>query len=215
MPAGVWYHLAYVYSGTSVFIYVNGTLSAASYQMWSSATLNTTRLYNYFGMASSHVTANVMLDEIRMYNKALTPVQVKLDMNSTYSSMISGMCSIATTVTTTSTSTKSTTTTVQSCAGHYWPIANQSVTDVITGLNATSLGSPQFVTDRNGVANGAIWVNSIATAWQLPVDTYYQGDTTVTMWLKKVACQFGVYGNITLSCYRNPLLDSPEIPMGN
>jgi hypothetical protein len=60
------------------------------------------------------------------------------------------------------------------------------VTDTITGKQATSLGSPQFVPDRNGLANGAILVNSTASSWQLPVDTYFQGDTTVTLWVKTI-----------------------------
>jgi hypothetical protein len=58
------------------------------------------------------------------------------------------------------------------------------VTDTITGKQATSLGSPQFVPDRNGMANGAILINSDSSSWQLPVDAYFQGDTTVTMWVK-------------------------------
>jgi hypothetical protein len=82
------------------------------------------------------------------------------------------------------------------CLGHYWPIGNQSVTDTVTGKSATSNGSPRFISDRNGVADGALWVNgSAATAWQLPTDTYFQGDTTVTMWLKKSLCQSGSYGD--------------------
>jgi hypothetical protein len=69
---------------------------------------------------------------------------------------------------------------------------NQAVMDLVTASQATSLGSPQFVPDRNGVANSAILVNSSSSAWQLPVDTYFQGDTTVTLWAKRVsACPSG------------------------
>jgi hypothetical protein len=89
--------------------------------------------------------------------------------------------------------------TTTSCLGHYWPIANRTVIDTITGQLATSKGSPKFVADRNGQANGAIWVNgSLATAWQLPAGIYIQGDTTVTMWVKKIACQYGCYGMILM-----------------
>jgi hypothetical protein len=63
---------------------------------------------------------------------------------------------------------------------------------VITGENATS-SSPQFVTDRSGVAKGAIQVNSSASAWQLPPGRYFQGDTTVTMWVKKIECGHRAY----------------------
>jgi hypothetical protein len=61
------------------------------------------------------------------------------------------------------------------------------VTDIVTAKQATSLGSPQFVPDRNGVVNSAILVNSTFSAWQLPVDTYFQGDTTVTLWVKTMS----------------------------
>jgi hypothetical protein len=103
---------------------------------------------------------------------------------------------------TTTTTTKSTQTTTTSsysssvaCAGHYWPIGKNAVTDVITGKNATS-ASPLFATDRFGVSNGAIQVNSGANAWRLPNDTYFTGDFTMTMWLyKKISCsQGGFYG---------------------
>jgi hypothetical protein len=233
VAAGQWYHLAYILSSQAVYIYVNGVLSASGSSGSGIIPLaNTTRKRNYFGRARWSDTgymANAVLDEIRMYNGAMSQTQVQLDMNTITIPIVSEICTNAqtttstkqaspatnatstSTTTTTSTSTRSTssttttlsstTTAPSSCAGHYWPIGNNAVTDTITGLSATSLGSPQFVTDRNGVANGAIWVNSLTTAWQLPVDTYYQGDTTVTMWLKKMACQEGNYGNLCeISC---------------
>jgi hypothetical protein len=81
-----------------------------------------------------------------------------------------------------------------SCAGNYWPIENGAVADLIKGQDAVST-LPFFVADRFGVVNGAIRVNSTATRWQLPAGTYYQGDTTITMWVKKNTCaQYGPYG---------------------
>ena len=82
-----------------------------------------------------------------------------------------------------------------SCMGHYWPIVNQAVKDTITGKSATNMGSPQFVADRFGAAKGAIQLDSNASAWKLPVDRYVMGDTTVTMWVKKLSCTNGAYGN--------------------
>jgi hypothetical protein len=76
-----------------------------------------------------------------------------------------------------STSTTTASTTVK-CLGHYWPIGNQTVKDTITGQQATSLGSPQFVADRNGLADGAILVNSTCQSWHLLSrrhDSYYVG----------------------------------------
>jgi hypothetical protein len=83
------------------------------------------------------------------------------------------------------------------CLAHHWPIGNNAVTDAITGKSATSYGgSPQFAADRNGVINGAILVNSSSSAWKLPEDTYFQGDTTLTLWVKKNARQYGDYGKL-------------------
>jgi hypothetical protein len=102
----------------------------------------------------------------------------------------------STTTKSTQTTTPTSTTTVSSssssigvaCAGHYWPIGNSTVTDMITGKNATSLGSPLFVKDRFGVAGGAFQVSNASNAWRLPNDTYFTGDFTMTMWLNKISC---------------------------
>jgi hypothetical protein len=85
VPAGQWYHLAYVYSGSSLTIYVNGALSQSKSGPVSSSAINATRLYNYFGLwkpqgYDPYNKANVVLDEVRLYNKALTQNQVQLDM---------------------------------------------------------------------------------------------------------------------------------------
>jgi hypothetical protein len=70
---------------------------------------------------------------------------------------------------------------------------DSAVNDLIDGENATSL-SPQFSTDRNGAINGSIWVNSNQSAWQFPSGTYFKGDFTITLWVKKVVCGDSNYG---------------------
>jgi hypothetical protein len=72
--------------------------------------------------------------------------------------------------------------------GHYWPVANKAVDDVIGHQSADSNGSPRFSNDRFGVANGALRIYSRETAWRLPQGRYYKGDTTLTMWVKNIAC---------------------------
>jgi hypothetical protein len=74
-----------------------------------------------------------------------------------------------------------------SCVGHYWPIAHKTVTDTIGGKSAKS-EKPQFVMDRFGVANEAISVNSSASSWILPTGNFFQCNTTLTMWVKKIQC---------------------------
>jgi hypothetical protein len=82
-----------------------------------------------------------------------------------------------------------------SCVGNYWPIGNGAVTDLVGGKSANST-SPVFVTDRFGIANGAIRVNNSFTAWKLPSAPYVQGATTITLWVLKNKCiPWAPYGN--------------------
>jgi hypothetical protein len=89
---GTWYHVAFVYAGNALYIYANGSLSASVTGLTPSSTMNVTRLHNFFGKAydSKHV-ANVHLDEIKLYNQALTQEQVQRDMNAV-GIPVSGMC---------------------------------------------------------------------------------------------------------------------------
>jgi hypothetical protein len=66
-------------------------------------------------------------------------------------------------------------------------VENTVVLDVITNKTATS-SYPMFMNDRFGIKNGALSIVSEGTAWSLPEDTYIQGDTTVTMWVRKNRC---------------------------
>jgi hypothetical protein len=89
---GTWYHVAFVYAGNAFYIYVNGSLSGSVTGVYASSTLNIVRSDNFFGKSynSKHV-ANVHLDEIKIYNTALTQDQVQHDMN-TVGIPSSGIC---------------------------------------------------------------------------------------------------------------------------
>jgi hypothetical protein len=91
VPPNTWYHLAYVYNGTNAYIYVNGTLSASSSNFYASSTINATRSSATFGYSTLGYWGSVSLDEIKLYNKALTAAQVQLDMN-TLGIPKSGIC---------------------------------------------------------------------------------------------------------------------------
>jgi hypothetical protein len=98
-------------------------------------------------------------------------------------------------ITTTSTTTRVST----SCVGHYWPVANKAVDDVIGHHSAESNGSPKFTTDRFGLADEALRIYNNVTAWRLPRGRYVKGDTTITMWIKKIECnKWAPYGNFIL-----------------
>jgi hypothetical protein len=66
-------------------MYVNGSLSGSITPVvyTNSSTINVTRTMNYFGVMYDGFSFpyNGMLDEIKLYNVALTQTQVQLDMN--------------------------------------------------------------------------------------------------------------------------------------
>jgi hypothetical protein len=75
-------------------MYVNGTLYGSSGNVFASSTLDAVREPNFIGMgesATENRVSNALLDEIRLYNKALTPEQVVLDMNAV-NEIASGIC---------------------------------------------------------------------------------------------------------------------------
>jgi hypothetical protein len=90
LSTGLWYHVAFVHSGTNFTIYVNGAVSGGLSNAVSSSSMNTTRLYNYFGYSQNGNCGDVLLDEIKLYNKALTQSQIQLDMNTV--GIPSGIC---------------------------------------------------------------------------------------------------------------------------
>jgi hypothetical protein len=70
---------------------------------------------------------------------------------------------------------------------------------VIGQQNATSNGSPQFTKDRFGNVSGAVRIESKETAWQIPPGSYVKGDTTLTLWVKKIKFNnYGPFGILTL-----------------
>jgi hypothetical protein len=49
------------------------------------------------------------------------------------------------------------------------------------------------------VADGAIQVDSERTAWRLPPGSYFKGDTTLTMWVKRKKFKCGTsYGKLLI-----------------
>jgi hypothetical protein len=203
-PVNEWYHLAYVYSGTTMTIYVNGVLSATNPAMIDSKKIANDHEINYFGRRFDFFSdgqigiANVMLDEIKLYKIALTQEQIVQDMN-TVSGIPAGICdATATSTTTTSTTTTTTTTVNLSCLSNYWPADNSLLEDVITHQFATSTQG-QFVPDRNNVSNAAILINSFNSTWTLPPGSYVHEKTTLTYWIKKIKC-FGRFGNSFVIC---------------
>jgi hypothetical protein len=82
-----------------------------------------------------------------------------------------------------------------SCLRHYWPVTDNAVEDVIGENSAVPNGWPRFTKNRFGVVNEAIRINDKAHAWRLPQGSYFQSNTTLTMWLRKIKCkEWAPYG---------------------
>jgi hypothetical protein len=94
VEVGTWYHLAYVYKDTNILIYVNGNYSGRASGRVASSAQNIVRENNFIGMAQGKSYVNVLnavLDEIKLYNKALTQEEVELDMEAV-DGITSGIC---------------------------------------------------------------------------------------------------------------------------
>jgi hypothetical protein len=73
MPLNTWYHLSTVFSGSTGRIFVNGAQTAIKYNMQGSR--NITRSNTKIGSSGSRVA----IDEIKMYNRALTDAEIHAD----------------------------------------------------------------------------------------------------------------------------------------
>ncbi|MCX8517419.1 MAG: LamG domain-containing protein, partial [Rhodoferax sp.] len=85
LVTGTWYHLAYVISGTTQSVYVNGTL-------WATATLNNTfhlqpasvRGNTWVGRSNfGDPYSNMQVRDVRVYDDARTTAELSIDMNGT------------------------------------------------------------------------------------------------------------------------------------
>src|SRR5882762_1724685 len=84
VPLGTWTYIAVVRNGPAISFYINGNLdasfgAAADANPFRSG-INTLRIGGQNRGAASRVL-NGMIDEVRMYNQALTPAQIQGDMN--------------------------------------------------------------------------------------------------------------------------------------
>jgi fibronectin type 3 domain-containing protein len=76
LTAGAWTHVAVTRSGTTVSIYVNGSLAGSGTIALSPADLGTTTL-NYLGRSQfSDPYLNAALDDFRLYSQAMSPAEI-------------------------------------------------------------------------------------------------------------------------------------------
>ena len=77
---GVFYHLACVWSGSSFQLYINGVLNASTTQSLAASGNNAPLYIGQFGGSVDQMSG--VIDEVRIYNRALTQAQIQSDMNS-------------------------------------------------------------------------------------------------------------------------------------
>jgi hypothetical protein len=58
---------------------------------------------------------------------------------------------------------------------------------MVSGQNLVAIGSPGYMNDRLGNANGALIRTSTSSYWQAPPNVYFSGDFTVTGWVRMAA----------------------------
>ena len=80
MNLNTWFHVAYVLSHQSAFIYVNGEMSTGS--AWSQPR-NIQRALNFIGKSNNpeDQLANAIIDELKIFNRGLSQADVRHDIN--------------------------------------------------------------------------------------------------------------------------------------
>ncbi|MBN2588692.1 MAG: discoidin domain-containing protein [Sedimentisphaerales bacterium] len=88
---GTWTHIAFVYDGTTLYIYSDGNLIDSAALTLDTGTANTFRIGQFY-YANSSVYFNGLIDDVKVYNTALTESEIKADMfdagSSNYSALL-------------------------------------------------------------------------------------------------------------------------------
>jgi hypothetical protein len=95
IPVGVWYHLAFVYHGTSRLVYVNGRLEGSDANMFNLSAKKIVYHKSFIGSKppGSIDFIHASLDEIKLFKKTLNREQIVLDMKAVGGGSIAdGIC---------------------------------------------------------------------------------------------------------------------------
>jgi hypothetical protein len=166
-----WYFVAFVLSGTTGYIYVNGnqvgngTLNVPN---------NITRRSNFIGKSNwNDAYADAIYDEFKIYQGALS---FCILINEYILNYNNGEI-------------------INYCPSNYWPMNNLS--DVTGGADLFGGSNYSFVQDRFGSPNSAIYFNN--GYLQVPKGVYFSGDFTFTAWIllksKRTASRFFEFSN--------------------
>ena len=84
LPTGTWTHLAATYDGANLRLFVNGVQTAS--RALTGSIVTTTGLLKIGGNSSYPEWFSGLIDEVRIYNRALTAAQIQTDMATSISS---------------------------------------------------------------------------------------------------------------------------------
>ena len=76
-----WHHYVCVYDGSNIYTYLDGKFKNSSAKTGTITSTGSTRIGVYYGEISSTYDWNGQIDDVRIYNYALTATQIKLLMN--------------------------------------------------------------------------------------------------------------------------------------
>ncbi len=177
-----WVHIASTWDGNNLKIYINGSLENLVSVASNVQGINSENLY--FGTMAANTTwpywLNGKLDDIAIYNRALTPSEITQLYNA---GNVAGSITGATTVCTGATTTLSNTT-----VGGTWSSSNTSVatvgsTGVVTGVAGGTATISYSVTNAcgSGVATKVITVNASPSAGTITGASAVCAGSTITL----------------------------------
>lgn len=163
-----WTHIAAVLNSTKAEIYINGILDSNGLML---VPKNVTRVSNYIGKSNwgHDQNADALYDEIKIFNRALSPLEISDDarknniiFNSYHYSFDNELI-------------------------HYWSFSGNTkdeigIADLYDGVNA------YLTEDRFGNSNSALELEN--GFYKVPTNVYFGDKFTITVWIKLLSTRY-------------------------
>jgi alpha-mannosidase len=152
--AGQFYHVACVWNGTALQIYVNGSAQASASQRFVPAAVSAPLYIGQFGGNADRLSG--VIDEVRIYSRALTPAEIANDMNTAIDNAADTTKPVVNITSPTGGATVSSTITVSAAASDNVGVAGVQFTVDGANLGSEDTTSPYSVSWNTGSSqNGA------------------------------------------------------------
>ena len=163
-----WYHVVYTFNGTTAKIYINDTLSLTTQENFTTFSSTSPLYLGSFGNSSFPYWFNGVLDDIRIYNRAIDSSEVT---------------ALYTAPNPVQTSTKPLT--LKDGLIAYYPF-NGNALDSSGNNNNPSVNTATLTTDRFGNANSAYLFNGTNSYMQVPASASLDTSSSVSLslWVK-------------------------------